>query len=326
MRKLAIALMILLPVVSMAVSSSSLVNPQVGEAPPIMGNYTPLDGFYGEQPKIIVTGSVMFICAARYNHNDENSIPYGVNDQGLKLVEHCINYLLSDGEYDGYADPVTSATIACIGDFDGAVSGLQTYNNTWPQYDQDYMVFVEGNLNALGNSYILHQIDNSTALNSGSTLYYDILLIGEQWDAGFLTGHDNYLHSRAEFNSYLNNGGKVIIAGTTEVDHTDGNYLTFLPKDEIRMQTITGGGVDKFPLPPADPNHPIAVGINDEEWDIVGEVIADINYFDVNEYYKVFPAWSGTNYTNTLVIGGDDVPHNPGVEETTWGQIKAQEL
>jgi len=182
------------------------------------------------------------------------------------------------------------------------------------------MAFVEGNLNGLGNSYSLTQIDNATALNVGSTLNYDLLMIGENWDAGFLSGHNNYLHSRAEFNSYLSNGGKVIIAGTKEIPGTGNSYLTFLPKDEISMQKIYGGGLDEFPLPAADPNHPMAVGIDDEEWNYTGEVISLINYIDTEEYYKVFPTWSGQCY---LVVGGDNI--GGAVEETTWGQIKAIE-
>ncbi len=318
MRKLAIVLMILLPVVLMAASSSVLVSTQVGEAPPIMGSFAPLDGIYGELPKIIVTGSTMFEGAAWYNHSDNNSVPYPANDQPLKLVEHCINYLLSDGEYDGYTNPVTTANIACIGDFDGdMLSGLQThYDGSGAEHDQNYMEFVEENLNALGNSYTLTQIDNSTPLTTGMNLNYDMLMIGEHWDAGFVAGHINYLHSRGEFNDFLNYGGKVIIAGTHEISGTDSSYLTFLPKDEISLRKIFGA-LDEFPLPAADPNHPITVGINNEDWGYVGEVISEITYIDTEEYYKVFPVWSGQCY---LVIGGDDF----SVETVTWGQIKAE--
>ncbi|MCD4733099.1 hypothetical protein K8R78_02550 [bacterium] len=317
MRKLTITLMVLLPVVSMATLTTSLVNPLVGDYPPIMGNFAPLDGIYGEIPFIIATGSTMFTGAAWYGNLDGNSNPYPGNDLPLKLVEHCINYLLSDGNYDGINDPVTTANIGCIGDFDGdELSGLQThFDGTDTQFNQNYMAFVEGNLNSLGNSYTLTQIDNSTALNVGSTLNYDLLMIGENWDAGFLSGHNNYLHSRAEFNSYLTNGGKVIIAGTKEISGTGNNYLVFLPKDEISMQRIFGG-LDEFPLPPVDPSHPITFGIDSEEWDYTAEVISRINYIDTEEYYKVFPVWSGQCY---LVVGAEFW----AIEEATWGQIKA---
>jgi len=82
---IAIAVMVMLPVASGA-NSTTLTNTQVGGEPPIMGNFAPLDGIYGETPFIIVTGSTMFTGAAWYGNSDLDSNPYPGNDLPLKLV------------------------------------------------------------------------------------------------------------------------------------------------------------------------------------------------------------------------------------------------
>ncbi|MBD3399413.1 MAG: hypothetical protein GF399_03675 [Candidatus Coatesbacteria bacterium] len=267
-------------------------------------------------PQVIVTGSTMFLGAAWYYHynNDDDGDDdyqdgeiYPANSEPLELVYNCMNYLIGE-----------SGSVACMGEFSPySLSGLQT-DYYIPRYDQNYMEFLEENLNGTNPnmpsppfscSYDFVQVTNSDPLTGGGTPYYDLLMIGEEW-ALYPT---NFLHERAELTAYVAAGGRIIIAGSTKSDPVTGQQLIFLPKDQIWMYASTG----PFNLPPVRPGHPVAQGIDREEWDIQNEIYAHVDNWDQQYYVVVFEDDDGYP---TLLVGDLDAQD---VAPTSWGALKA---
>ncbi|MCK4594389.1 hypothetical protein KAU45_07790 [bacterium] len=273
-------------------------------------------------PEVIVTGALMFLAGAHTNHVDTNGYDYYANDQGLKLVYNCMTYLL---DRDWSDEP-----IGCIGDF-GKWSGLQTGYDAMPDWDQNYMQFLESNLNNEGCNFTLEQISNSDPLIGDGEILYDIVMIGDRWNF-------NVLHSRAEYSAYVSLGGKIIIAGTWDpIPDPAGGQLDFLPKNRIWMKRDL---YTEFLLPATDPSHPIAENIinpqwwyrNYELWDgtpwegpVNPEIYNRIFKYDDEYYTKIFADPPGFPDTpSTLVLGGQwkEIPN--AVHEMSWGAIKAQ--
>jgi hypothetical protein len=269
---------------------------------------------WGKEDDVVITGSTMFIAAAWYCHSTVSGTPYTSNREGLDLVFNSMFYLIGN-----------TGSVACMGDFGQySLSGLQT-GFYLEDYDQNYMEFVEENLNGTnpnlpGNhpyhcSYDMTQISKDDPLVLNNEPLYDLLMIGEEWK---IEEGENYLHTRQEITSFIAAGGKVIIAGSTKVDPITGTRLSFLPKDQVWMFASVLG---TFPLPPADPGHPIAAGIDEEEWGVQSEVYSVIRDYDEDYYYKVFSNSSFLDGNSTvLVVGGDEWS---GVQPTSWGALKA---
>ncbi|MBD3372454.1 MAG: hypothetical protein GF403_07045 [Candidatus Coatesbacteria bacterium] len=287
--------------------TSALSNGDCQSSPVLGIEQAPLGA---DDAEIIVTGASMFIPAAMYAHSTNDGDPYTANREGLDLVYNCMNYLIG-----------TSGNVACMGEFDpSSISGLQTDFPGYEPLNQNFMEFVEENLNGDNPdlpgdhpyhcSYEFTQIDNSDPLINGGQPNYDLLMIGEQWTA-------DYLFTRSEIINYLLCGGKIILGSSSELDPVAGDQLTFLPKSQIFMKRQL---IDGLPLPPCDPSHPIADNIDDGQWGIQSEVVNVIFNYDLSYYHPVFANYSALGDGEAyLVVGGEQTS---AVTETSWGAIK----
>lgn len=279
--------------------------------PTLSGGPAPTDSGEAE---VVVTGASMFLVGAFYCHNNGLGDPFTVEREGLDLVYNCMTYLLGS----------TAGNIACIGEFyPTSISGLQLEHSN-PLVNQNYMEFLEENLNGTNPglppdhpydcSFSFVQITNDDPLTNGGSANYDMLMIGEQWEC---VEPNNYLHTRLEMINFVDAGGKIIIAGSSEIDPVAGQDMVFLPKDEINMHRQL---IDHFPLPASDPGHPIARGINEGEWGIASEVTCYLRNYDTDYYAKIFSDEGGPDGYTTLLLGGT----NYGLEPTSWGALKAE--
>jgi len=269
------------------------------------------------EPEIVICGSRMFLAAAQYDHVDVDGYDFMANDQALRLVYNSMTYLL-----DPENQSITSGYIGCMGEF-GTYSGLQEGSDFYAPWDLSFMQFLEENLDNEGCTFDLVQIDMNSPLVDDGQIIYDIVMIGDIW-------RFEYLHSRGEYSTYVNQGGKIILAGTwSQIPDPAGAQLDFLPKNRIWAKRYKQ---DEFPLPADDPSHPIAINIINPQWwyDIyepVGYPINPEHYlkmtdYDNEYYYKVFAAPPGyPDGPSTVVVGGQYVPSS--VVDTSWGAIKA---